>query len=122
MTFSLTGYTSIPTDGSGRVLITDINPNEDNDEDALICRSEIDTFTSTFGNWFLHPTEMSTDEADRFSDSDRGWLRDRDLDAGHRLVILKRTSAALEGVFTCSIRGDINIPRGLGIYYPSESL
>ena len=136
MTFTLRGN-SITTDGSGRVLITDINPTEDNDEDALICRSEIDTFTSNGGNWFLHPTEMSTDEGDPNDDSDngdrivsgggtpdpRGWSRNRDLDSGHRLIRLRRSSAtALEGVFTCDILGDSNTPRSLGIYYPSESL
>ena len=125
VTFSLRGDDSIPTDGSGRVLITDINPNGDNDEDALICRSEIDT---AFGNWYLHPTEMSTDEGDRINirrggEPDRGWLRNRGLDSGHRLVRLRRVSdTAVEGVFTCDIPGDDNTPRGLGIYYPSESL
>ena len=122
VTFSLRGD-SIPTDGSGRVLITDINPNGDNNEDALICRSEIDTFTSIFGNWFLNPTESRIDEGDRLGESDRGWIRDRDLDAGHRLVRLRRqSSTALEGVFTCAIRDDINTPRSVGVYYPSELL
>ena len=128
VTFSLTGYDSIPTDGSGRVLITDINPNGDNNEDALICRSEIDTFTTNGGsNWFLHPTEMSTDNGDRIvSNHDtttdpRGWARNRDLDSGHRLVRLRRASAtAEEGVFTCDIPGDNNTPRSVGVYYPSE--
>ena len=101
MTFSLTGDDSIPTDGSGRVRITDINPTGDNDKDALICCSEIDTFTSNFGNWFLDPTEMSTDDGDRIMTPDpRGWTRNRDLDSGHRLMRLRRdTSTALEGVF-----------------------
>ena len=127
MTFSLRGI-SIPTDGSGRVLITDINPNGDNNEDALICRSEIDTFDSPFGNWFLNPTESSTDTGriviGKNGEPDpRGWNRSRDLDAGHRLVRLRRASAtAEEGVFTCAIRDDINIPRSVGVYYPSESL
>ena len=67
MTFSLTGYDSIPTDGSGRVLITDINPNGDNNEDALICLSEISN--TTVGDWYLHPTEMSTNEDDRINTS-----------------------------------------------------
>ena len=62
MTFTLRGN-SIPTDGSGRVNVTDINPNGDNSEDALICRSE--GVISTIGDWFLHPTEMSTDVNDR---------------------------------------------------------
>ena len=127
MTFSLRGN-SIPTDGSGRVLITDINPNGDNIEDALICRSERNNFTSTASNWYLHPTEMSTDESDRILTDNgvpdpRGWTRSRGLDSGHQLVRLRRSSpTAEEGVFTCDILGDINIPRALGIYYPSESL
>ena len=40
MTLSLRGD-SISTDGSGRIVITDINPDGDNDEDALICQSEL---------------------------------------------------------------------------------
>ena len=122
MTFSLTGYDSIPTDGSGCVLITDINPTGDNDVDALICHSERNTFTSFGGDWYLYPTERSTDDDDRIVESDpRGWARNRGLDSGHQLVRLRRTSsAALEGVFTCDIPGDINTPRALGIYYPSE--
>ena len=62
MTFSLGGNDSIPNDGSGHVLITDIN---DNDEDALICHSEIPT--TELGDWFLHPTQMSTDKSDRIA-------------------------------------------------------
>ena len=123
MTFSLRGIDSIPTDGSGRVLITDINPTVDNDEDALICRSERNNFTTTTGNWYLDPTERSTDDGDRVMSPDpRGWTRNRGLDSGHQLVRLRRGSAtAEEGVFTCNITGDINNPRSLGIYYPSES-
>ena len=122
MTFSLRDD-SIPTDGSGRVLITDINPTVDNNEDALTCRSEM--VTTNVGNWFLHPTESSTDSGDRIEGAnDRGWSRNRDLDSeGHRLVRLRRVSAtAEEGVFTCDIAGDNNTPRALGIYYPSESV
>ena len=126
MSFSLRGA-SIPTNGSGRVLITDINPNGDNNEDALICRSEI--VINFGGNWFLHPTEMSTDDVDRIvntatSDTaaDRGWKRNRDIDSGHRLVRLRRTfDTAEEGVFTCHIPGDNNTPRYLYITYPGES-
>ena len=36
---------------------------------------------------------------------------------------LRRVSTtAEEGVFTCNIAGDINTPRYLGVYYPSELL
>ena len=133
VTFSLTGNDPIPTDGSGRVRIFDIGYN---DEDALICRSERNIFTSTVGNWFLHPTETSTDNGDPDDDSDygdrivndynrpdQGWRRNRGLDSGHRLVRLRRvTDTAEEGVFTCDIREEDNTPRSVGIYYPSESL
>ena len=135
VTFSLRGV-NISNTGDGRVLITDINPNGDNDEDALICRSEIpvsDTHSSR-GDWYLHPTMMSTDEADRIDPIksvihiilDRGWDRNRDEGEDHELLVyrvvrLKRASdTAEEGVFTCNINGDINSPRYHGIYYPSE--
>ena len=67
VTFSLIGYDSIPTDGSGRIVITDINPNEDNDVDALICRSE--RVTSERGNWYLNSNQQSTDADDRIDPS-----------------------------------------------------
>ena len=73
MTFSLTGYNFIPTDGTGRVLITDINPNgvanfTVANEEALICTSETVTSDSDGGtNWFLHPTQMSINDDDRIS-------------------------------------------------------
>ena len=73
---------------------------------------------------------MSTDEADRIAPDkiaghiilDRGWRRKRDKEElVYRVVRLKRASdTAEEGVFTCNINGDINSPRYLGIYYPSE--
>ena len=131
VTFSLEGVNiSNTSTGSGHVLITDINPNGENNKDALICRSEIPVShtRSRRGDWYLHPTQMSTDDADRIVTAmptdppDRGWHRNRvDDSEGHRLVILKRASdTAEEGVFTCNITGDLNNPRYLGIYYPSE--
>ena len=67
MTFSLRGD-SIPTDGSALVLITDINPNGDNFEDALICTSETDTSGSNVQtDWFLNPTQISINEDDRIN-------------------------------------------------------
>ena len=122
---------SISNTGNGQVLITDINPNGDNNEDALICCSETpvsDTLTRR-GNWYLHPTQMSINDSDRIAPNytnpihhnipDRGWLRNRAIDSGRRIVRLRRAfDSAEEGVFTCNIPGDS--PRYLGIYYPSE--
>ena len=130
-TLSLRGN-SIPTDGSGRIVITDINPdgNPYNYEDALNCQSELPI--SENGNWFLHPTQLTTDESIRIQSfyDPRGWHRKRDLIDGHRLVRLIRLDSiyiysegndrALEGVFTCDIPGDSNTPVSVGIYYPSE--
>ena len=69
VTFSLRGD-SISTDGNARVLITDIklNPTRENNEGALICTSEIATSDSDGQtDWFLHPTEMSTNVDDRIA-------------------------------------------------------
>ena len=112
---------SIPTDGSGRVSITDIG---DTNGNALICRSGIPI--SSGGNWYLHPTEISTGDGDRIGSDgvpDRGWSRNMATDSeGHRLVRLRRATATAEkGVFTCHIPGDFGSPVSVGVYYPSES-
>ena len=126
MTLSLRGN-SITTDGSGRIVITDINPNGDNQEDALICQSELPIGTGG-SEWFLHPTQQTTDRSIRIDHPDsRGWLRNRAiLTDGRKLVRLRRDDSvasggrALEGVFTCDIEGDTNTPVSVGVYYPSE--
>ena len=125
MTISLRGD-PITTDGNARIVITDINPDGDNEEDALICQSELTTLPNG-GNWFLHPTQQTTDDSVRVHSFDlRGWRRDRativiSATENRRLVRLRRgNSAALEGVFTCDIEGDTNTPVSVGIYYPSE--
>ena len=129
VTLSLRGN-SIPTDGSGRIVITDINPDGDNDVDALLCQSEM-TFSTGTGNWFLHPTQQTTqvthDGSIRIESTDaRGWHRSREIVSGRRQVRLRRDDSvasegrALEGVFTCDIPGDTNTPVSVGIYYPSE--
>ena len=118
---------SIPTDGSGRIVITDINSDGDNDVDALICQSEL-LALSDGDNWFLHPTQQTTDGSIRIEGDDpRGWRRNRGGHSEtHRLVRLRRDDSiasgdrALEGVFTCDIPGDTNTPVYVGIYYPSE--
>ena len=129
VTLSLRGN-SIPTDGSGRIVITDINPdgNPDNLEDALICQSELSL--SARGEWYLHPNQQTTENSDKIQSYDsRGWRRNRGLiDGHHRLARLRRddyaamgdNDRALEGVFTCHIPGDTNTPVSVGIYYPGE--
>ena len=131
VTLSLRGN-SIPTDGSGRIVITDVNPNGDNNEDALICLSEVPI--SNGGDWFLHPTQLTTESSVRIESPDpQGWHRNRGTvtvigshGSDHRLVRLRRDDSiasggrALEGVFTCDIPGDSNTPVSVGIYYPSE--
>ena len=136
MTLSLRG-SSTSTDGSGRIVITDINPdgNPNNLEHALICLSELLTLSDR-GDWYLHPTEQTTQQTSNGSiriesDDPRGWRRTRATvtisgSETHRLVRLTRDDSiasggrALEGVFTCDIAGDTNTPVSLGIYYPSE--
>ena len=133
VTLSLSG-SSIPTDGSGRIVITDIDPDGFNYEDTLICLSELQL--NSGGNWFLHPTQQTTQDSIRIESFDpRGWVRDRatitlvlqGVTDSRRLVRLRRDDSAasggraLEGVFTCDIDGDTNTPVSVGIYYPSES-
>ena len=69
VTLSLRGG-PILTDGSGRIVITDINPdgNPNNLEDALFCQS--DEPTSVSGNWYLHPTQQTTDNSNRIQSDD----------------------------------------------------
>ena len=120
---------SIRTDGNGRIDITDINPDGVNNEDALICQSEL--VLSVNADWFLHSTQQTNDGSVRINNPDsRGWRRNRaTIHGGRRLVRLRRDDSvamgnndrALEGVFTCDIPGDTNTPVHVGIYYPSES-
>ena len=117
----------IPTDGSGRIVITDINPDGVNDEDALFCQSELTL--SVNADWFLHSTQQTIHDSDKVQNNDfRGWRRNRAVIAFSRLVRLRRddnaamgdNDRALEGVFTCHIPGDTNTPVSVGIYYPSQ--
>ena len=115
---------SIPTDGSGHILITAVNPNTlGGNSEALLCRSELTVpSVEDEGNWYLHPTQQSREEEDRVMSVDaRGWDRNRGTELRLHTVRLKRVSdTAVEGVFTCHIPGDINTPVSVGIYYPSE--
>ena len=116
---------SIPTDGSGRILVTDIVKSADisSDPEALICQSQSE---GGVGDWYLDLEDKnatSVAEADRIiGPNDRGWDRNRNtMREGYRVVRLKRVSdTAVEGRFTCRIPGDSDSPRGLLILHPSE--
>ena len=117
---------SIPTDGSGRILVTDIVKSVDNstDPEALICQSR----SGGGGDWYLDLEDTnatSIADAHRIhGDEYRGWTRNRNtMREGYRVVTLKRVSdTAMEGRFTCKIPGDSDSPRGLLILHPSESV
>ena len=128
---------SIPTDGSGRLLITDIRlrngQRSTSDEDALICRSSrgVSELRSPNGanDWYLEPDLESTTtlaSGRRIDEiNDRGWTRNRGrviLSGSYHLVLrLKRVSeTAVEGKFTCHIENDSNNNKSLFILYPSE--
>ena len=120
ITLSLKGD-SIPTNGSGHICISAVG---DNNSNALICRSIISI--SGNGNWYLHPTEISTNDSDKIMSSgdvyDRGWSKSIGTDSErYQLVRLRRASyTAEEGVFTCDIPGKFNTPVSVGIYYPCK--
>ena len=119
------GYDFIPTDGSGRVLISDIGPYND---DSLICQS--DQATGGYGyssDWYYHPVNQTTIEEERIqsTDNDRGWQRNRGVDSnGFQLVRLRShpdIRNPVDGVFTCNIFNDTGPPISVGIYYAGES-
>ena len=125
LTLSLVGYDSIPTDGTGRVLIFDIGRGND---DSLICQSD----EATGGrpgrnNWYYHPVNqtIANDQGIQSTDNERGWQRNRGEDFnGFQLVRLRSHPTIrnpLEGVFTCDICNDTESPISVGIYYTGES-
>ena len=133
---------SIPTDGSGRLLITDISlhnrQTSTSDEEALICHSsrnvaELHTLANA-SEWYIDSKMVNTTNelsGERIGDDDhRGWTRYRERvgirgkgSPLHSKVKLKRVSGtALEGKFTCHIMNDSNNVSYLLILYPSECL
>ena len=91
---------------------------------ALSCRSERN---NSIGNWYLHPTQVSTDDGDRII-SDRygntkGWHRERKLSNKENTVRLWRDSSSTveEGVFTCCFTHNRSMTVFVHIHYPSES-
>ena len=123
LTLSLEGYESIPTDGTGRILYSDIGEFSTN---SLACRTDV--FSTTDSNWYYNTDSLSTAEEDRIDliDRERGWSNSPAFENGLRLQRLLSTrfrgvdGNPLEGVFTCEIVGDSDSPISVGIYYPSE--
>ena len=135
MEFFLRGD-SVPTDGSGCILITDIILQYGLFEN-LICHSsyneEIFNGSVAENTWYLNPkvgTITITVSGEKVSVWDgRGWGVSTGVGRGrsvgsfewHRIVILRRVSeTAFEGKFTCNITGDSNNTKSLLILYPSE--
>ena len=118
LTLRLNGDDSIPTDGSGRILINDIGTISSR---ALICDSD-QIISSDAANWYINAVGQSTASQDRILSRDsRGWRRNRDTANG--IVRLFRNDddmTHLEGVFTCQIEVDPESPISVGIYYASE--
>ena len=122
---------SIPTNGSGRLLITDISltygQTQTSDDSALFCHSTEDITIVRdvhIGDWYLEPENTTVIGDRRDGGNDRGWTRNRgSVNVSRHLyrhVRLKRVSeAAVEGKFTCHIPGDSN-NKYLLILYPSE--
>ena len=134
MEFYLRGE-SIPTDGSGRLLITDISLHNGSistsDEEALICHSSRDVaelhILPSHGDWYLDSeieSNTTTTSAERITRKDgRGWTRNRGNSENrqYRVARLKRVlETPVEGKFTCHIPKDDNNNRFLFILYPSK--
>ena len=114
------GNENIPTDGSGRVLVTDIGKNNFN---ALLCQSTQNTSSSS-SDWYYNPTAPSLHPNDRIvvgDDLERGWTRNRERGTV-RLLRDQDVLSPLEGIFTCEIEEDPESPIFLGIYYASKQM
>ena len=121
----------ISTDGSGRLLITDISVHNgsisSSDKHALICRSSLNITrlrNDGVGDWYLDPEAETTTNiltGKRIDgENDRGWTRNRGK-VIDRTVRLKRVSETpVEGKFTCYILNDDDDNKSLLILYPSE--
>ena len=121
LSFTLVGYTNIPTDGSGRILITDIGFDNQHDDQALICMTN--TPYTTGSDYYLHPSMQTTNDNYLIQSTDpRRYRRNRDTLNG--IVRLRRESSTTswtEGVVTCIFHGVTDPPISVGVYYSSES-
>ena len=105
---------SIPTDGSGRILITDINTNGAGNHEALVCQSEPNEDYG-HGNWSFDNVKIGS------ISGVQGWETEKFRGQGILQVRLVRISyAAEEGVFACHLDETREPATFVGIYYPSE--
>ena len=122
----------IPTNGRGRLLITDISltygQTQTSNDSALFCHATKDLTIVRdvhIGDWYLEP-EITTVIGERIDGgNDRGWTTDRgtvNVNGIYYLQVrLKRVSeTAVEEKFTCQFPGDKNNNKYLFILYPSE--
>ena len=113
----------IPTDGSGRVLITDI---KSTDTEALICRTPETAGGRTL--WYLDHEDENVTSSDNAShipgDYFQGWKTRRNMvtSDGYKIKKLIRISdTAVEGRFICGNFQKWESAIALLILYPSES-
>ena len=116
------GYTNIPNDGSGRILITDIGFDNQPNDQSLICMTNITT--SGNGDYYQHASMLTTSDGARIGSPDSlGYRRNRDTRNG--IVRLRRDhdmTSWTEGVFTCQFLNISDPPISVGVYHPSESI
>ena len=122
---------SIPTDGSGHLLITDISltnrQTQTSNDRSLFCHATKDVTMGRdidIGDWYLQ-FDFETTTVIGDGNNDRGWTRDKGTVYVNGIyylhVRLKRVSeTAVEGKFSCQFPGDSNNNKYLFILYPSE--
>ena len=110
---------SIPTDGSGRVSVTNVSSNITDDDSGLVCLYRSSRyFASARFYWQLHGVEvvrLYVDETEYL-----GWVNRIIRQAPYFKTTLKRgqDKIAVEGFFTCNYENKIFV--SVGVLYPSE--
>ena len=110
---------SIPIDGSGCILITDVNTYGESNHEALVCQSKVTDETHRRGDWYLNNTKIHTPT------DTRGWKTNVFLAVTRKTLqvrLIRISEAAEEGVFTCYIDENTVASATVGVYYPSESM
>ena len=119
----------IPTDGSGRLLITDISltngQTQTSNDSALFCVSsrdlaELNTLISEMDWYYDSEVKDYGSMSTKLPGDVTGW-KIRNLNIIYRAIRLKKVARiAVEGRFICRIKNDWNNDKSLLILYPSE--